>query len=252
MARSKRSRNAAKSKLKNKRSNVGWTTAKDESTTPANTVNDCTTALAAVLATTELLEAVLLELDMKTLLLAQRVSQRFRDVIKASPTLQMKLFFRPATIKQAIKLCDISSQSGVLFLKQNAANWAKPELSELCILNPLLFTNLRAQQSNPRIDLEGLNAGRSKRGGGIVRSSWKRMYLAHGSTMEVTVIARLPNDPLPCVLDGDFVSAVPPIPVVLYSLHRYGLRRWGRHVIRKGSQVELRGRMVVWDPARCG
>lgn len=212
-------------------------TAKDDSTTPTTTVGDCTPALAAAFATTELLEAVRLELDMKTLLLAQRVSRRFREVIGVSPTLQMKLFFRPTrSFEQAIKLCGVGSQSGVLFLKQYAAIWARPELSELCILNPLLFTNLGPQHPKPSVDFKGLRAGRSKRGGGIVQSSWKRMYLAHGSTVELTVIARLPNDPLPLMLCCDFVSAVPPIPLVLCSLHSYGLRRWGLHVIRKGSQ----------------
>ncbi|OIW30564.1 hypothetical protein CONLIGDRAFT_283836 [Coniochaeta ligniaria NRRL 30616] len=44
---------------------------------------------------TEVFEAILANLDMRDLLLAQRVSRRWRDVITASPTLQQKLFMQP-------------------------------------------------------------------------------------------------------------------------------------------------------------
>lgn len=48
-----------------------------------------------VLATTEMLELTLFNLPMRDLLLAQRVSKRFKDVIDTSPTLQRALFFEP-------------------------------------------------------------------------------------------------------------------------------------------------------------
>lgn len=50
-----------------------------------------------VLSTTELLEMILLHLLMKDLLLAQRVSVKWKAVIDESPDLQNALFFRPAT-----------------------------------------------------------------------------------------------------------------------------------------------------------
>lgn len=52
---------------------------------------------AQVLSTTELLEMILLQLPLKDLLLAQRVSTKWKAVIDASPDLQKALFFQPAT-----------------------------------------------------------------------------------------------------------------------------------------------------------
>lgn len=49
-----------------------------------------------VLCTTELLEMILLHLPLKDLLLAQRVSTKWRAIINDSPDLQKALFFRPA------------------------------------------------------------------------------------------------------------------------------------------------------------
>ncbi|KAJ5788514.1 hypothetical protein N7457_003504 [Penicillium paradoxum] len=46
----------------------------------------------------ELVERILINLDMRELLLAQRVSRRWNDIILSSPTLQNKLFFTPARI----------------------------------------------------------------------------------------------------------------------------------------------------------
>lgn len=53
-------------------------------------------AVLAVLEVNELLEAILLGLDMKTLLLAHRVSRNWRANIGESKPLQKKLFFLPA------------------------------------------------------------------------------------------------------------------------------------------------------------
>lgn len=49
----------------------------------------------AVLATTELLEAILLALPPRDILLVQRVSKRFETVVKQSTTLQCALFLQP-------------------------------------------------------------------------------------------------------------------------------------------------------------
>ncbi|CAJ2512916.1 Uu.00g010350.m01.CDS01 [Anthostomella pinea] len=52
-------------------------------------------AMAKALGIEELLEGILLNLDMKTLLLSQRVSKGFRSTIAASTRLQQALFFAP-------------------------------------------------------------------------------------------------------------------------------------------------------------
>ncbi|KAK3630468.1 hypothetical protein LTR56_009482 [Elasticomyces elasticus] len=49
--------------------------------------------VAMVLTTTELLEDILRRIDMKTLLLSQRVNRTFQATIEGSPSLQQKLFF---------------------------------------------------------------------------------------------------------------------------------------------------------------
>ena len=53
------------------------------------------TSTERVLNTAELLEAILLQMDLRTLLLSQRVSKTFQTSIAGSPKLQHKLFFRP-------------------------------------------------------------------------------------------------------------------------------------------------------------
>ena len=59
----------------------------------------------------ELLEAVLLHLDYKTLLLAQRVSRFWHDTINGSKGLRTKLFLEPATIDEAIRFNVLEDQS---------------------------------------------------------------------------------------------------------------------------------------------
>lgn len=52
-------------------------------------------AIPAVFDTTELLETVLVSVDIKTLLLAQRVCRKWKAVINANPSIQKKLFLLP-------------------------------------------------------------------------------------------------------------------------------------------------------------
>lgn len=53
-------------------------------------------ALAAVIATTELLEHILLDLPMRDLLLAQRINKRFKHLIDDSIAIQRALYFTPS------------------------------------------------------------------------------------------------------------------------------------------------------------
>lgn len=66
-----------------------------DSSCPSNTA--CLTALSVA----ELLSLILSYVDVRTLLLAQRVNRMFHAAITASPVLQRKLFFRPAPPQQA-------------------------------------------------------------------------------------------------------------------------------------------------------
>lgn len=54
-------------------------------------------AVMKVVATTELLEMILLQLDMKNLLFTQRVNTQFKNTIDGSIELQRALFFLPAS-----------------------------------------------------------------------------------------------------------------------------------------------------------
>lgn len=63
-----------------------------------------TTPVANFLTTTELVEQMFLETDQQTLLTcAQRVCQRWRDIIDASPALQVHLFRKPAQALEGVE-----------------------------------------------------------------------------------------------------------------------------------------------------
>ena len=90
--------------------------------------------------TFELLEDILLMLDLRTLLLAKRVSTRFRDAIDGSINIQKALFFKPISLPTATKIKimvqHISMAKGV-----NDEQYAEhlPEIvSKVITLNPLL------------------------------------------------------------------------------------------------------------------
>ncbi|KFX98580.1 hypothetical protein V490_02213 [Pseudogymnoascus sp. VKM F-3557] len=59
-------------------------------------------AASAVLFTSELLEAILLHLDMKTLLLSQRVSRDWASIMASSLVIQQALFMRPVKVVSPI------------------------------------------------------------------------------------------------------------------------------------------------------
>lgn len=77
---------------------------------PANTMQstdneeDARSAKDRTFGITEIHEAILIKLDMKTLLFAQRVNRDWQKLIDASPSLQKKLFMQPATAAEAIEL----------------------------------------------------------------------------------------------------------------------------------------------------
>lgn len=62
------------------------------------------TAVEAVLATAELLEAIFLQLEPKMLLPLQRVNKTWKSAIEAFPTLQEALFLRPIPVKMLLNV----------------------------------------------------------------------------------------------------------------------------------------------------
>ena len=71
---------------------------------PTDNEEDARSAKDRTFGITEIHEAILIKLDMKTLLFAQRVSRDWQKLIDTSPSLQKKLFMQPATAKETIEL----------------------------------------------------------------------------------------------------------------------------------------------------
>jgi len=84
-------------------------------------------AMERVLAVDELLELTLSFLDPRTLLLAQRVSKRYKNLIGTSPSLQKALFFRPRDEKEKPVFVDDRTQRPYKYVRQNELLcWAFP------------------------------------------------------------------------------------------------------------------------------
>lgn len=99
-------------------------------------------AATAVLETTEMLENIMRFLDMKTLLLSQRVDKRWQATIKGSIMLQKKLFMLPATLGDVFELEMMGSRQDSQSLvlpdtrrKAVTSNYS----SRYSVVNPLLF-----------------------------------------------------------------------------------------------------------------
>ncbi|KAK5707163.1 hypothetical protein LTR17_020970 [Elasticomyces elasticus] len=89
------------------------------------------TACNKAFGTVELLERILIDVDTRTLLLAQRVSRRWNETIQFSLPLQQRLFLRPATYIEIIYLT-----SGLD--RREKSRYMHPEAPGLSVLNPLL------------------------------------------------------------------------------------------------------------------
>ncbi|KAK5732889.1 hypothetical protein LTR17_010162 [Elasticomyces elasticus] len=108
-----------------------------------------TPASAQVLGTTELLEAILIRVNVRTALLSQRVCRKWRDVIGGSVTLQKKLFMRTATLAEALELADLGGEQGrIVYTAAEQEDWSSPT----GVINPLLFT-LKMKPMPGRIDI---------------------------------------------------------------------------------------------------
>lgn len=129
-------------------------------------------AVHAVLETAELLEFILLNLDTRTLLLAQRVDKRWHYAIRGSKPLQQKLFLLPTnTFDQILNLGLLdpsrSEKYNILDATSNRSKW----LEQVVILNDLLFDTTREWRLRTCAF-----ADPARRSGKFI-PSWQRMLL---------------------------------------------------------------------------
>ncbi|KAK3641446.1 hypothetical protein LTR56_011259 [Elasticomyces elasticus] len=126
----------------------------------------------------ELFDGILKYVDMKTLLLSQRVSRSWKTSIFSSSLMQQKLFLKPANLEDALILAGAYNQAK-LFIHATS-KFSDPE-AVVSLLNPLLF-------NRPQIFPEGEKAEILLRANdgvsefeisnyGYINPSWKRMYL---------------------------------------------------------------------------
>lgn len=154
----------------------------------------------AVFFVPELLEKILLAVDMKTLLLSQRVNKFWNQTINNSTLLQKKLFFLPASLDEAINLTapyQLSTLPKTVDsnkLKESPWVWLEKEMSRkspapshVIVLNPMLFghTTDRFRICNLRNLLNKQHK---------VTGSWQRMRFAHSFPKNMIMAATFVND----------------------------------------------------------
>ncbi|KFA69494.1 hypothetical protein S40285_05685 [Stachybotrys chlorohalonatus IBT 40285] len=114
-------------------------------------MGDPTQATRSVLVTIELLEAILLQVDMVTLLTsAMRVNKTWHETIVKSPTIQQKLFFRPAG-RKVPKSSKVAGQSEAPVTSHQQAGDTTPVLNSLLARKfERLFFDIAGDQSYER------------------------------------------------------------------------------------------------------
>lgn len=93
--------------------------------------------------TTELLEKILIDVDMRTLLFSQRINKQFKAVVLGSIKLQKKLFFIRPTFNEAVELGIVNDWD---------MTWSySPNMVAIC--NPLVVDVMRKEkfESDSRI-----------------------------------------------------------------------------------------------------
>lgn len=158
-------------------------------TVPTSTTTHPTFAAQACFNTTELLEMIMGFLDVKTLLLSQRVSPQFKAVIEGSQLLQPKLFFAPATLDQVLatgdveKICACRDYPSSPRQPQSALNGI---LDVSAAINPAFFNKFRPPKGLPAGAVCDLAATQTWFQRHVTpwrlpfdQSSCSRMYMAH-------------------------------------------------------------------------
>ncbi|KAI5363705.1 putative F-box domain-containing protein [Septoria linicola] len=152
-------------------------------------------AAAGVADVPELLEAILLHLALKDILLAQRVSRTFRDGINSSPTIQRALFLRPShdftvalfgPIRTPIKDCTtscidwhggtVSTSRGLLRMACEASDDTRHDIE----FNPFAIETSRTANVSPR----KIHLPRSAIGD---EACWRDMTLSQPPMREVII-----------------------------------------------------------------
>jgi hypothetical protein len=132
-----------------------------------------------VFGTAELLHAILLKLDSRTLLLAQRVNCAFQDTITRSSQLQKKLFFKPVKfLAEAHDLGMIDERSVVA----SFCAWPRMDKQRVLfeqlgalILNPMVFTSKVFSSKDRRRGMAKVQASCLKSVQRDPSPSWKKM-----------------------------------------------------------------------------
>lgn len=149
-------------------------------------------SITRTLAISELLEMILLHLDMKTLLLAQRANIQWRNAIATSSKLQKKLFFLPVqSFNEAVSLNMVGNNTVVNV-------WIRGPPQDIVLPNPLLH-DYDVEDENDHIG--GIEEKVSERSAfhlplSIVqgmpafqrgKSSWERMFITQPPESSIKV-----------------------------------------------------------------
>lgn len=148
-----------------------------------------------VFETAELLEAILLDVDLKTLLLSQLVNTTWRNVIAGSSKLQKKLLLKPMRSFEEVEESGVFENSDMVMIWK--AN--DPGVHGVYLLNPLLVditswaynscTKCGLPYGNFQFTGSFLPDTVSVRSG---KSSWERMYLCQPrELMELEITCEL-------------------------------------------------------------
>ncbi|KAK5718421.1 hypothetical protein LTR15_008148 [Elasticomyces elasticus] len=131
-----------------------------------------------VFGTGELFDEILKHVDMKTLLLSQRVSRSWKTSIASSSLMQQKLFLKPAKLEYALILADGYNQAK-LFIHATS-KFSDPE-AVVSLLNPLLFNQPQRFPEGEKAEIllraEDGVSGFEISNYGYINPSWKGMYL---------------------------------------------------------------------------
>lgn len=194
-------------------------------------------AVDRVINTIELLEGILINLDMKTLLLSQRVSKQFNAVIAGSTSLQQALFF-----KQAPKDGHKYGEDGrnPLLIQENGLKKAR-------FIEKDLKTRIHGHRYGGRM---AITYEFSHRDPPYMRvqdtASWQRMYLTH-CFEEVAPEFCIRSQK--CSMPRESIR-MPGVPMKMADYDKIVMERYRNAPNRlpKSSRGHVRFVHSVWDP----
>lgn len=147
-------------------------------------LSDSESAMNKVLGVIELLESVLVHVNTRTLLLSQRVSTNWNNVINGSMKLQKKLFFLPVKdIEEMVSLGSVEKNAQVIVWQSRSEPNTQPEVY---LLNPLILQEDYHDAANTYDDTHDAqrsywfpeNIARDTISTRRGKSSWERMLIS--------------------------------------------------------------------------